>query len=78
LTDLAISQPDALKTLFIVMPNDREKDVVLQLRRPAVQALKSSGVEMHYIAFGDLREHCDAICKFGKDHAVMRKIAKTV
>jgi type II restriction enzyme len=78
LTDLAISQPDALKTLFIVMPNDREKDVVLQLRRPAVQALKSSGVEMHYIAFSDLREHCDAICKFGKDHAVMQKIAKTV
>jgi type II restriction enzyme len=28
--------------------------------------------------FSDLREHCDALCKFGETHHIMEKIAKSV
>ncbi len=33
-------------------------------------------VEFRYILFSDLRTHCDALCKFGDSHHIMRKIAK--
>lgn len=73
LTDLAVSFPNNLKTLFLVVPDQREKEVLLQLKRPSIQQQKTL---IQYILFSDLRQHCDAICKFGEDHAVMAKIAK--
>ncbi|MEK7671056.1 MAG: hypothetical protein AAB344_02425 [Bacteroidota bacterium] len=63
-----------MQALFLVAPNQREKEVVQQLRRPAI---KGNRVAIQYILFADLREHCDAICKFGSDHHIMAKIAKS-
>lgn len=74
LTDLAISFADHDTSLFIIIPNSRERDVVLQLSRPSI---KSSNVKLKYILFSDLREHCDALCKFGENHKILEKIAKT-
>ena len=75
LSDLSFSFPEEQRTLFLVIPDGREKDVVLQLRRPAI---RNSRLMIHYILFSDLREHCDALCKFGEDYNIMRKISKTV
>lgn len=75
LTDLAISFANHNTSLFIIIPNSREKDVVLQLSRPAI---KNNSVDIKYILFSDLREHCDALCKFGESHKILEKIAKTV
>ncbi len=75
LSDLSLSAPAEMQALFLVAPNQREKEVVQQLRRPA---FKGNKVPIQYILFTDLREHCDAICKFGTDHHVMRKISKCV
>lgn len=75
LSDLAISFADHNTSFFIIIPNSREKDVVLQLSRPAI---KNSSVTIKYILFSDLREHCDALCKFGESHKILEKIAKTV
>lgn len=75
LSDLSLSAPAEMQALFLVAPNQREKEVVQQLRRPAI---KDNKVPIQYILFADLREHCDAICKFGTDHHVMRRISKCV
>lgn len=75
LSDLAFSLPDHSSSLFIIIPDKREKDVVLQLNRPSI---KKSQVQIKYILFSDLREHCDALCKFGDSHMILEKIAKTI
>lgn len=74
LSDLASSFPYDLRTLFLVVPNTREKEVILQLKRPSI---KQQNTSIQYILFSDLRHHCDAICQFGIGHSVMTKIAKT-
>ncbi len=74
LSDLAISLADHESSLFIIIPNEREKDVILQLSRPSI---KKSDVQIKYILFSDLREHCDAMCKFGDSHHILEKIAKS-
>jgi type II restriction enzyme len=53
----------------------REKEVCLQLSRPAI---KQNNVVIKYILFSELRSHCDALCKFGESHHIMEKIAKAV
>jgi type II restriction enzyme len=52
-----------------------EKDVCLQLPRPAV---KQNNVIIKYLLFSELRSHCDALCKFGESHHIMEKIARAV
>lgn len=75
LTDLAYSFTESEQHLYIVLPNNREKEVVMQLSRPSI---RSSQTKIQYILFSDLREHCDALCKFGESHNILKKIAKTV
>ncbi len=75
LSDLHFSIADGSKVFYIIIPDSREKDVMLQLNRPVI---KNSGINIRYILFSDLRSHCDAICKFGSDHSIMEKIAKTI
>ncbi len=74
LTDLSYSMTNEDQVIYLVVPDNREKDVVLQLTRPAI---KKANVAMKYICFSDLRQHCDALCKFGDSHHIMDKIAKS-
>jgi len=75
LTDLACSIADGDEVLYIIIPDSREKDVRMQLSRPSI---KSNKVPINYILFSDLRQNCDALCKFGENHHIMKKIAKTI
>ena len=75
LTDLAYSIADSGQVFYIIIPDSREKDVKLQLSRPSIKNIK---VPISYILFSDLRQNCDAICKFGNSHLILEKIAKTV
>lgn len=75
LSDLAFSFTDHQTSLFIIVPDNREKEVVMQLNRPSI---KNSNVIIKYILFSDLREHCDALCKFGDSHKILEKIAKSI
>ncbi|MBI4316930.1 MAG: hypothetical protein HY675_00450 [Chloroflexi bacterium] len=75
LIDLAHSLGDPSPHLFLVAPDAREKEVRAQLHRPAFAQL--GGLQLRYILFSDLCEHCDGMCKFGDDHRVLLKIAKT-
>lgn len=75
LTDLSYSIADGDEVFYLIAPDKREKDVTLQLSRPAI---KKIGTSIKYILFSELRQHCDALCKFGDSHRIMDKIAKAV
>ena len=75
LSDLYFSISDGDEVFYIIIPNNREKEVVHQLNRPVI---KNSKIHIKYILFSELRTHCDAICKFGTDLSIMAKIAKSV
>jgi type II restriction enzyme len=75
LTDLGCSIADGEEVFYLVVPDKREKDVILQLSRPAI---KNNGTTIKYILFSELRQHCDALCRFGDSHRIMEKIAKGV
>ncbi|MCH7658903.1 MAG: glycosyltransferase family 4 protein [Bacteroidetes bacterium] len=72
LTDLSFSLPSHPK-LYIIIPDTKENEAKLQLNRPS---LRNSNLEIFYILISELREHCDALCKFGNNHHIMKKIAK--
>ncbi len=75
LTDLYYSFPDNMPSLYLIIPDKREKEVVLQLQRPAI---KNSGIKIHYILFSELRKNCEAICLFGEHKDILKKIAKSI
>lgn len=75
LTDLSLSIADGDETFYLIVPDTREKDVVMQLSRPS---FRNSPLKIHYILFSELRQHCDALCKLGDSHHIMLKIAKSV
>ncbi len=74
LTDLSYTIADGDEVFYLIVPDSREKDVKLQLSRPAI---KGNSVLIKYILFSELRYHCDALCKFGDSHMIMNKIAKS-
>ena len=75
LTDLSYTIADGDEVFYLIVPDRREKDVVVQLSRPAI---KKNNTVIKYIVFSELRQHCDALCKFGDSHKIMEKIARSV
>lgn len=75
LSDLSYTIADGDEVFYLIVPDKREKDVCMQLSRPAI---KQNKVPIKYILFSELRQHCDALCKFGDSHFIMEKIAKAV
>ena len=75
LEDLSRSIPGGGCKLYLVAPNDREKEVMAQLSRPAFRS-DLENIAFAFLPFKELSEHCDALCKFGDDHTVLQKIAR--
>ncbi|MGG1689364.1 hypothetical protein [Heyndrickxia ginsengihumi] len=75
LNDLSLSIPHNCQ-FYLVAPNKREKEMKAQLLRPSFRTLDSLAIS--YILFEDLRNDCDAMCKFGNDFSVLTKICKVV
>ncbi len=75
LTDLYYSFKDNPPVLYLIIPDEREKEVLLQLQRPSI---RNNKIEIHYILFSELRDNCDAICKFGEDKEILKKISRVV
>lgn len=72
--DLARSIPECTCNFYLVAPNQREKEVIAQLARPAFRN-DLTDIALAFIPFDNLRDHCDALCKFGEDQTILRKIA---
>ncbi|MBI2385332.1 MAG: hypothetical protein HYV14_04880 [Elusimicrobia bacterium] len=73
LQDLALSLPGCPCGLYLVAPDEREGDVLAQMSRPA---FLKTGLEFSYIPFGELAANADALCRFGEDHGVLRKLVR--
>jgi type II restriction enzyme len=74
--DLARSIPDCTCHFYLVAPDRREKEVMAQLARPAFRS-DLTDIPLAFIPFNDLCDHCDALCKFGEDHQILKKIARS-
>lgn len=73
LIDLSCTIASRDGVFYLIAPDNREKDVRLQLLRPSI---RRSDVKIKYILFSDLRHNCEALCKLGDSHLIMEKIAK--
>lgn len=76
LEDLARSIPGCTCNFYLVAPDRREKEVMAQLARPAFRG-DLADISLALIPFNDLCDHCDALCKFGEDHTILKKIARS-
>lgn len=75
LADLALALPDHSIRIFLVAPDEREKEVLAQLRRPSVLATNRGTA--WYILFSDLTRHAESMGRFGSGCEVLEKLAKT-
>lgn len=75
LEDLARSIPGCTCHFYLVSPARREKEVMAQLSRPAFRS-DLAEINLAFISFDDLCKECDALCKYGEDHTILRKIAR--
>lgn len=75
LADLALALPEHCIRMFLVAPDDREREVLAQLRRPSVLATNKGTVS--YILFSDLAKHWESMGRFGSGCEVLDKLART-
>lgn len=73
--DLALSLPRQGAHFYLVAPQEREREVLAQMTRPAL-AGDASMFELGYLRSGELRTECDAMCRYGTDRSVLLKIAR--
>ncbi len=62
--------------MFLVAPDSREQDVRDQLLRPAFRNINS--LDVKFLPYGALREHRDAIARFGTGMKAIEAIARTI
>lgn len=74
LLDLASSLGDRKYDFFLVAPDNREKEIVAQLKRPAFKSLPS--VAFRYLLFSDITCNCEAMGRFGDDWRILLKVAR--
>jgi type II restriction enzyme len=74
--DLAFSVPDQQAHFYLVAPEVREQEVVAQMLRPALQG-GGPAFRLGYIPSGELKEQCDALCRYGVDSSVLLKLARS-
>lgn len=60
--------------LFLVAPDDREKDVRAQIVRPAFSRI--ADLDISYLPYGELETHRDQIARFGSGLKAIRAIAR--
>lgn len=61
--DLATTQAEGLRGLYVVAPDEREDEVRRQLARPAFRAV--SELEVRYLPYGELSRNRQAMARFG-------------
>lgn len=72
--DLALGMGQAGRSLFLVAPDARERDVRQQLQRPAFSRV--TDLDVRFIAYSELTENREAIARFGHGLKAIEAIAK--
>lgn len=78
LRDLSLSFGQETSKLFLVAPNQREKEIQAQLLRPSFCQDPIIRQSLRYILFSDLRKDCAAMCKFGHDLSILQPISRYI
>ncbi|MEK4671170.1 hypothetical protein [Niallia sp. FSL R7-0271] len=73
LQDLSMSFNKDKSKFYLIAPNKRKKEIKAQLLRPSFQ--HENMCKISYILFSDLRDDCEAMCKFGMNVSVLDKIS---
>jgi type II restriction enzyme len=73
--DLAMSVPDQQCHFYLVAPESREREVVAQMLRPGLRGGEDL-FRIGYLPSGELKDQCDAMCRYGADRSVLLKIAR--
>ncbi len=73
--DLAMSVPDQECHFYLVAPEAREQEVVAQMLRPGLRGGEDV-FRLGYLPSGELKEQCDALCRYGVDRSVLLKLAR--
>ena len=77
LLDLALGAPSSTtRGLFLVAPDEREKDVRNQLARPAFRRVLDLNVK--YLPYGELEKHREAMARFGQGLKAIDAIARSL
>ena len=79
LLDLALGGGDAtggVQGLFLVAPDDREKDVRAQLARPAFRRV--ADLRVRFLPYSELEQHRDAMKRFGHGMKAIEAVARTL
>lgn len=77
LFDLATGVSSAKELhMFVVAPDEREEEVRDQLRRPAFR--NTSNLKLKFLPYGGLREHREAIARFGTGMRGIEAIARAL
>ena len=77
LLDLALGADcQALQGLFLVAPDDREREVRDQLARPAFSRI--GDLKVRYLPYGELRANRDAILRFGHGMKPIEAISRVL
>ena len=74
--DLAMSVPDQQCHFYLVAPEAREQEVVAQMLRPGLRGGEDV-FRLGYLPSGELKEQCDALCRYGVDRSVLLKLARS-
>ena len=72
--DLALGLGQAGRSLFLVAPDARERDVREQLKRPAFSRV--ADLDVRYIAYSELSKNREAITRFGNGLKAIEAIAR--
>ena len=75
--DLALgfeSEDQPAGAYFLVAPDEREEEVRAQLARPAFSRVRD--LALSYLPYGELRQHREAIARFGSGLKAVRALAK--
>ncbi len=77
LLDLALGAPEqAVRGLYLVAPDAREKDVRAQLQRPAFKHIGEKGVR--YLPYSELGKHRESIARFGAGLKPIEALARAL
>lgn len=74
--DLALSVSNQQAHFYLVAPESREPEVVAQMLRPALQGAGNQ-FRLGYLPSGELKDQCDALCRFGENRSVLLKLARS-
>lgn len=73
--DLALSVPDQQCHFYLVAPEARESEVVAQMLRPGLRG-GGAAFRLGYLPAGELKQQCEALCRYGEDRSVLLKLAR--